>query len=1237
MRPSPFDASNLPLSFEPNKGQADPSVRFLAHARGGTLFFTASEVVLALSGTENDTADNPEASAAHSIRYSPHLAAPPSQLIHLQFLGADPGVTVQGGPLLPGQVNYFLGADPAQWHTDLPTYSDITYQGLYPGVDLRYAGGQEHLKGTYLLAPGADPGGIRWRYVGVDHVAVDEAGSLQIDLSPADGRSASSRITEAPPVAWQDWGGRRVAVDAHYVVAADGTISIALGAYDLAYPLVLDPTLSYSTYLGGTATDSIYDIALDNAGNTYLTGLTNASNFPVQDPYQPNLRGEQDAFVTKLNASGTGLIFSTYLGGSGGYFNRGIDVGSGVAVDTTGNVYVVGSTYGGFPIAGPAFQNTYGGDITDGFVAKLNPAGNSLLYSTYLGGSAYEESNAVALDTAGNAIVTGVTNSTNYPITAGAFQPRYGGGPLDAFVTKLNPAGSALIYSTYLGGSDYEEGNAVALDAQGNVYVTGLASSAFPTTPGAFQPTPGGGYYDGFVTKIISTGAALVYSTYLGGIGNDYSYSIKVDEAGNAYITGATNGGFPISPGAAQTIYAGGDSDAFVTKLNAAGAALVYSTYLGGRGADSATGIAIDDLHNVFVAGSTSGFYPLTADALQLTHGGGYDAFLTTLNPAGSAMVYSTYVGGGGDDLQARIAIDRVGSVYLAGSTTGDFPTTAGAFQTNYGGGCCYADGFVSRIYLPTTDAFAHLEPSTPITVGVGSRFSLDLLINSGANTVGAQQSYLTFTQPLLQQVQDIPGPCVLTDTVAADNTTFETILQNQVCNGPNPCTFGGITAPAGSIAFASGVLNNPLARGDFRVARATFCANTLGQAVIHWQFAPADRNSKVIDVYNQLVGSQPLYRDYIVNIVPLQVLVGHATWQGRPTPPSPLQALPISLTLKLGATEVNYPSHPTDASGFFTETIGGLAPGTYNWRVKGPQYLANSGTVALTGAPSQALETGLLRVGDANNDNLVDVLDFGVLRPTFGKSLGEPGYDVHAEFNGDNTVDVSDFSLLRSNYGAVGAGPVQPDLLKDHSRPATDAFLELRPGLQAPPNGGKAQVGDRFVLELWLQPGKATGRDLRQRYLDLGPQPVAPVPFVAQQSYLSFTTSLLQNVRLAPIATDSGASDTIVGDWTSFDTALQNEVCNGPGSCRFRGIDTLPGSIAFSSAALHNSPTGKAIRIGQIALQAVAPGVARLHWQFAPPDPANRNTALINANGPVSLNSALFADYVLTISEKSK
>jgi uncharacterized repeat protein (TIGR01451 family) len=657
-----LDLRQLPLAFVPNAGQTDTAVYFQAHDVGTTVFFTADEVMLALP-----TADGPAA-------------------VSLQFVGANPQVEVIGAGQLPGIVNYFIGADPARWRANVPTYGQVIYRQIYPGIDLTYDGVNGRLKGTYVVAPGVDPAQIGWSHAGAASVQVDQqTGNLMISVLAADGGQAT--VVEEAPIAWQEINGRHVPVDVHYAIAANGSIGFALGGYNPAYALTIDPAIAYSTFLGGGGFEDVEAIAVDTAGNLFLTGTTSSANFPTQNPFQANKRGDEDVFVAKINAAGNALIYSTFLGGGGD------DEGYGIAIDAAGHAYVTGSTdSGNFPTQN-ALQSTRNG-FQDAFVAKLNPAGNGLVYSTYLGGGGFEEGEGIAVDAAGHAYVTGATGSTNFPTTANSFQSSFGGGSVDAYVAKLSVDGLSLVYSTYLGGGGVDSGSAIVVDGAGAAYVAGdTASTNFPLQ-NALQNAKAGGM-DAFVAKLNSSGGALVYSTYLGGGGDDTSYGIALDPAGSAYVTGETkSSNFP-TVNALQSD--SGESDAYVAKLAPDGGALVYSTYLGGDKADVGYDITVNSGGQAVVVGATwSADFPVV-DAPQPGKGSANesDAFIAKLAADGQALVYSTFLGGAQADAASAVAVDADDDVYVAGVTNSiNFPTQD-PLQAALGG---VADVFVAKL-----------------------------------------------------------------------------------------------------------------------------------------------------------------------------------------------------------------------------------------------------------------------------------------------------------------------------------------------------------------------------------------------------------------------------------------------------------------------------------------------------------------------------------------------------------
>jgi hypothetical protein len=639
------------MAFEVNAGQTDPSIDFIARGYGYTLLLTATDVALSLVAPRGDGRIN--------------------AILQMTLVGANPYALKSGLEGLPGKVNYFLGNDSAAWRRDIATYAKVGYRDVYPGVDLVYYGNQRRLEYDFVVAPGADPHIITLEFAGANDLSVDAQGDLVL-------RSAGSAVLQLhKPFVYQERDGIRQEVSAAYELAGR-QVSFAIGAYDSALPLVIDPVLVYATRLGGGDVDIGYAIAADTAGNIYVTGETSSTDFPVAKPSQKAYGGATDVFVAKLSADGAQLIYSTYLGG------RGADVGYGIAVDAAGNACITGDTQSSdFPLANP-WQPKAGG-ASDVFVTKLSADGSRLLYSTYFGGGGGERGQGIACDTAGNAYVAGYTNSTDMP-TVNALQPTYAGGNADAFVLKLNPDGKP-IYATYLGGGNDrpDQATAIAADTAGNAYVTGFTNS--PDFPTAKPLQKFVGPTDVFVTKINPTGSALVYSTHLGGGADDEAMAIAVDAAGSAYVTGQTESpDFPTTAGAFRTqcvaidaklpigkICLGGD--AFVSKLNPEGSALVYSTYLNGSGFEVGRAIAVDAKGSAYVAGlTTSKDFP-TSNAVQPAFGGGaYDAFVVKLNPGG-AVSYSTYLGGNRDDVAFGIAIDPTGDAWVTGYTMSpDFP-----------------------------------------------------------------------------------------------------------------------------------------------------------------------------------------------------------------------------------------------------------------------------------------------------------------------------------------------------------------------------------------------------------------------------------------------------------------------------------------------------------------------------------------------------------------------------------
>ena len=703
----------LPLSFEANQGQWDPAVQFVTRGRGHQLFLTPSEAVLSVRTGEAKAEGRADHTARHKVL--PSSSTTSDSVVRMKFEGADSQAEMVGLEPLPGIVNYFIGDDPSKWYTNIPTYQKVGYKDLYPGIDLVYYGNQGQLEYDLVVAPGADPTQIMLAFDGAEQLTVDDQGDLVLTLpqsSTEAGQAETATLRLHKPVVYQrDEQGEKHALAGTYVLrgaetaATHHTVAVHLGetqhvafqvaSYDTSKPLIIDPVLSWATYLGRSGDDGGGGIAIDVSGNAYVTGGTSSSGFPgtAGSPIQSTFGGNRDVFVAKLNAAGTALLYSTYLGGNGK------DDGFGIAVDAAGNAYVTGDTRSSdFPgTAGSLIQSMYGGGDYDAFVTKLNANGTSILYSTYLGGGNDDYGYGVVIDQAGQAYVTGQSGGPGFPATI----PNTCRGNSDAFVTKLNAAGTSLVYSTCLGSSDTETATAIAIDEEGNAYVTGVAGVGFPGTTGSpIQGTYGGGPTDAFVTKLNASGTAILYSTYLGGSGRDGGFGIAVDAAGYAYITGHTSStGFPGTAGSSLQPTLGGNLDAFVTKLNASGTAILYSTYLGGSAEDSGFGIAVDQAGHAYVTGeSASSNFPGTAGSpIQSTYGGDpTDGFVTKLNATGTALLYSNYLGGSGRDSGRGIAVDTVGNAHVTGETYGGFPgISSSPIQGTYGGG---GDAFVAKI-----------------------------------------------------------------------------------------------------------------------------------------------------------------------------------------------------------------------------------------------------------------------------------------------------------------------------------------------------------------------------------------------------------------------------------------------------------------------------------------------------------------------------------------------------------
>jgi hypothetical protein len=844
---------HLPLTFEANEGQSDERVKFLSQGNGFSLFMTSRETVMVLNPDQRKDDQNQTSGKKHySVGSSPSI-------IKTSFEGASPDVRVTGMEQLAKRTNYFIGNNPDKWRTDVLSYGRVKYEGLYPGIDAVYYGNEGQLEYDLIVAPGANPGDIKLNFEGARKIRIVD-GDLVLKLKHGE-------IIQRKPIAYQNMAGTRRDVACDYRIIGRHQVALSLGKYDANQPLVIDPVFIYSTYLGGSAAETGRGIAVDGSGNAYVIGWTTSTNFPTASPFQAALNGAgPDIFISKMNASGTGLVYSTYLGGSGddygigialdssgnvyltGYTNStnfptsnpfqstcnncssssydafvtklnptgsalvystylggsGNDQGWGVAVDSLGAPYLTGNTNStDFPTALPFQPNNSGGD--EAFVTKFDPTGTTLVYSTYLGGSAIDDGRAIAVDTSGSAYVTGYAFSTNFP-TVNAFQPNKAGSN-DAFITKFTADGSALIYSTYLGGVNDDQGWGIAVDSSNNAFVTGRTKSTNFPSVNAVQPSlhlhhsAGGDFaeYDAFVTKINDSGTALIYSTFLGGDDKDYGYGIAVDSSGNAYVVGHSQSfDFPVvNP--VQT--PANDTNAFIAKLAPAGNSLIYSSCVGGDYEsmvdETAYGVAADSSGNAYVTGETSSATFPTANPFHSSLQGANDAFVFKISDIAGYTVSGRVADSSGVGLSGV-------TMTLTGSRS---RTTQSDANGNYsfthfapGSNATITPSKVSYTFSPTSQTFNNLSADQtanftgiPPPANISGRVTdfTGTGVSSVTMTLSGSRSATTTTNSTGNySFSNLPGggtytvtPSRSTDTFNPTNQTFTSAVGNYTVN----------------------------------------------------------------------------------------------------------------------------------------------------------------------------------------------------------------------------------------------------------------------------------------------------------------------------------------------------------------------------------------------------------------------------------------------------------------------
>lgn len=824
----------LPLGFEAHKNPQSDQPRFIARGHGYNVTITANEIALKLAQQAKAT-----------------IGTPP---IRMKLVNANNAPRVEADEALPGQINYLIGNDPRNWRKGLTAYARLKQEAVYPGVDFICYGNQQQLEYDFVVAPGADPHRINLTFDGVEKIELDSRGDLLLN-------TALGQVRQHRPAIYQQVNGERKTIEGGYKLR-NRTISFQIGEYNSSLPLVIDPILVYSTFLGSSSnTDLGTDIAVDASGNAYVTGFTDASDFPTEKAFQKTFKSSgdcgdglcPDVFVVKLNPAGDGFVYATYLGGDGA------DTGGSIAVDATGNAYITGTTSSAnFPTVKP-YQASL--KNLDAFIAKLSADGSTLIYSTYFGGAFFESGTGIAVDQTGSAYVTGTTiGSTDLPL-ANAFQNASGGGNCDigdaipcpdAFVAKFNPAGNGLAYSTFLGGNRFDMSTGIAVDSLGQAVITGSTGSAnFPTRNAAQANFAGGTCeladlcFDAFVTKLAADGRSLVFSTYLGGKREDgpidVSNGVAVDDLGNTYIAGTTfSTDFPVKNSLRNGL---GAIDSFVTKFDSVGA-IIYSTYLGGNDLEnilnaqfailsfigqsySGNSIAVDAVGNAYIVGTTQSSDFPTLNPTQPRIGGGTcdgepctDAFMTKLSPTG-ALISSTFLGGNNLEGGLGIAVDTRGNTYITGLTASPNFPLASPKQNGLRGA---TDLFITKIGEAAS-------PANVTSVSAASFLGPQLAPESIVSAFGTGLATQTINATTLPLPTALAGTTVtIRDSLGTERLAplfFVAPIQVNYQITPGTPT-GAIT-----VTIASG--NGQISRGTAQVlsiAPGLFSANASGQGV---------------------------------------------------------------------------------------------------------------------------------------------------------------------------------------------------------------------------------------------------------------------------------------------------------------------------------------------------------------------------------------------------------------------
>lgn len=809
----PLPSQGIPLTFIENVGQFDARVRFQARSGNTTLSLTDDALWVSLNALPSPS--DPVAKAETSGTGDAKREAGYQVNLKLSFPGAASQPRLEPFSKLDAAVSFFTGNDPSKWRTDVAAWGGVRYVDLYPGIDLEVIGLNGQLAPRLVVRKPSSLQDVRLQVEGADDLTL-EGDHLRLVTALGDFALPLLALEGAAPVAEPAISAVGKVFEVTSPFAAGSSLAASTAPTSAS-------TLFYSTYLGGSGADLGYDIALDEAGNIYVAGNTSSMDFPTKTgAYNSSYNGgAYDVFVAKLSADGRALQYSTYLGGSGE------DRARGIAVDNAGNTYLAGATFSNdFPTTVGALDRSLGGG-RDAWVAKLNAAGNGLIYSTYLGGENWDYGNCLTIDDAGHAYIGGFTHG-GFPVTTGAAQTTFGGSG-DGFAARLSLDGSTLLYSTYLGGYSWDLVDGIAVDNAGNAYLAAHTHSTdFPTTSGAWDRVcdncETNVKVDAAVAKVSADGSRFVYSTLVGGA-NTPAFAnftgIAIDDAGNAYLVGLSNStDYPTTPNALQRSFSGGESDAVVTKLNADGSGLLYSTYLGGSGADRGYDIAIDGNGHAYVTGYTASTDFPAVDPLQAANAGGYDAFLAIMNGDGSALRYSTYLGGSGDDRcpdspdasSPHIALHGAGAIYLAGCTgSADFPTTANAYDRSFNGGTY--DAFVTRLNVATTRTW-HIATNGSDTTGNGSEAKPFATIQHGINVASHGDTVLAHPGVYRDNI-DFKGKNITVGSLFATTGNQDYILQTVIDGHRNDRVVTFANGEAATATLSGFTITNGYAHGD--------------------------------------------------------------------------------------------------------------------------------------------------------------------------------------------------------------------------------------------------------------------------------------------------------------------------------------------------------------------------------------------------------------------------------------